>query len=437
MSLSDFTDLNPTTIAVPTDEITHIWQPTVSGPISGQDLGKAAYYDWGKEWITVSPIPNRGQYADIQKAINRAVQSGGGGSIVLLNGTYSGLSLNCPASFPLEIEGSNKYGVVLKNTAGANCFNLLNYNTRFSLRNLTYVSQNVAAFSNFLASTYGASSAYQITLSDILFTLANTTATGDRFINVFSSMNELDKSKVTLFNIDGTGGNNLSQVVDYGLADFRSIRLTNLAPNKAAIGIIQNRDFNLDNAILNGCGGFGYFYGNRSINITNNVYRGTYGDWGNGVFMNVPSGNEVSIANNKLNITAQATNANLDFVGIYAVGLSSAHIVENKINFTSTCSGVAYGAVLIDTNDSLVRGNIIHIDNASAANSNYGILNTGDRNIISANHLNMTNNTTKDICIGLTAGSSGNQGSDNIFYLSGHPTSDAGSSNTVTGKTVA
>ena len=111
-SLDDWGDLSPSAITVATDDTTKCWEPALGGPITSQDLGRAAFDVWGNPYLIVGPSTNVGQFTDIQEAINSLAETRHNG-IFLLNGTYTGLVIYL-IDRSIEILGESLGGVILQ-----------------------------------------------------------------------------------------------------------------------------------------------------------------------------------------------------------------------------------------------------------------------------------------------------------------------------------
>lgn len=427
-ALDDWADLNPTAITVYSEDTTQLWQPPVSGPLSAKNLGTPSYDAWGKEYLVISPVVNQGKYTNIQEALNAMPASGG--SIYMKNGTYTHSAPIYVPDKDLDLFGESQGGVILKNHAGDDLFDLYCLTKKYSFHDFSIESQNTSSYSK-MVRIYGSGSlsdntAY-VAISRLRLTLA---AGGDDGIYGYKGNGTIlasgldilyGENAIYIDDILNTQikGNTLSSQISAGVAHSLSvigqcIISGNIIGNVIKTGISMECDYGncIDNQIVmsEGAG-------------LSDPCRGIYADgYGAIVSRNI--------------ITAYGTNPETcRFSGMYIVNGTKNKITDNQILLVFSVANTVDG-ILLTISDSIVTGNVIHLENSNHSNASNGIyLYQGDRNVIASNNIAMLDDAN-DIGIYLSSGADNNQGSDNITYNCGTGISDAGTGNSVTGKDV-
>jgi len=426
VELDDWEDLSPAAITVVDDDTAQAWQPTISGPLSDQDVGVSAFDTWGKEYLTVGPIENGGKFTDIQKALNQ-VEQAGGGAIYILNGNYQATAPWYVPDVNIEVVGQSQGGVTLKNLAGSDLWVLHNLTKKFYFHDFSIASQNVAAFSNMIK-FYGDTAADNTAIVEI----GNITATliddGSNSGDIFFYGNKGQTGRVLIDKTKTSGGK-------YGISIADSVYGSEVIISKSSINAC------LSSAI--------YLYCNSLQVINNQIDTDNRCVFVRSVVSGLVHGNDlsgefvdgvVSLASSKLRIVSNDINSTRNisvndvFEGISATSGSGAAIDGNRVTLVSSGVGQAFGIHVDTLTESTINGNPIYIDVVDTARTHLGIyLEASDRNIVSANNIDLVNNDAVDTGIYLNGTSDNNQGGDNITYNCGTGINDFPGTNFVTG----
>lgn len=435
-TFSDWGDLAPSAITIPSDTTAYTWQPTISGPQTDKDLGKSAFDMWGKEYLPVGPTTNAGKYTDIQKAIN-AVEAAGSGAIYLLNGTYA---LTAPLYLPdinIEIVGQSQGGVIIQNAAGENGIVLYNLTKTFKLSNFTLSSQNTDSYTKLLY-IYGSAAANNtcnVLIDGILFELVDdgTAASTSGDDGIYLSTGQTGSTVVNGCRFSagkrgiycGSVENLIASNNIFLNSQYAAIHYTGASTKNASIkgNIITDFEFNgiltsVQDLIIDG----------------NQLTCMTSAPSGSGIIGIAIDEDRCQVINNIIKIV-NTNNASYKGISTTASGTNvNSLISKNQIAIQITSTGAASG-IYATASDQSIIGNPIVLENTDHTTAAYGINSTGDRNIIAGNHINMLNDAN-DIGINLPAGADNNQGGDNVTYNVGTSIADAGAGNAVTGKDV-
>lgn len=433
----DWSDISPTALTIPKDDTSLTWQPTISGPQTDQDIGRSAFTTWGKEYLTVGPIPNAGAFTDIQKALN-AVNQARGGAIYILNGDYQAPGPLYIPDVNLEIIGQSQGGVVLKNLAGSDLFVFTNLTKTFNFHQFTYQSQNVAAYSNafYIDGTSNATSLPKLYIENVAATLKDSgkggLSTEDSFIrNTFWGATGYCLIK----NCSIEDGNRVINFGDAAATVPIDIKENTIIHAKGyAISYYGAGDANIFDNILREITQIGIYASGTKPNISRNKLYSSGSDHGNTFLMGIrPDGAKAICKLNELYLDSTAA---IVFYGIYTTA-EGVEISDNLIYSTWATASAVYG-INLGTNaaDCIISMNKIVLSDTDTTANHYGIYQQGDRGIIAGNHIDLVNNDAKDIGINLPAGADNNQGGDNVTYRAGTGISDSGTGNAVTGQDV-
>lgn len=447
-TIDDIEDIAFSTITVNEDDLdAKVWEPVISGPLTEEDIGKAAFQVWGRPYLIVSKNINRGDHTSIQSALN-ALGDNGYEGIYILNGIYENLTE--PITIPnrnITITGESLDGVIVNSTLNDNVFRLINISNTIKFNNFT-ITQSTKVTASAKACIYsftGTSTSRHIIIDEMNFNIA--------------------KNNYGVF-----------EGVNYGITDIRNNNL-NGGNMGVRISGLDNLQIN-NNKFVNQQYGM-YIVGNStssSVLINNNIFNKI-------VFfgIHVIKTNKLDINSNTICLTTNSTAANL--YGIYLYECKKIKIISNTIDIndnstgTQLCYGVFagwassdnklknfiinnnivtinrnkdrsdYGIYLIGI-DGQICNNNIEINNPSTNTSYYrngifiniNIVSTADtrslRNVIQGNNIDLINNTARDRGIVLNTSCNQNQGGDNITYNCGVSVLDSGSSNAVTAKDV-
>jgi len=434
-AFDDWEDLSPTALTIPTDDTTLAWQPSISGPQTDGNVGRAAFDVWGKEYLTVGAVANQGKETDIQKALN-AVKQAGGGAIYLLNGTHNKPAAGHPFYIPdvnLEIVGQSQGGVILQNNAGYDLFTLHNLTKTFNFHQFSIASQNVSTFSkmfNFYGDT-DADNTASLIIRDITETLEDN-ASDDGDYGIFVSKGQtgsiiFDKIKA----LDGLRHIYFSNKYDsimYCLNGDFSNSLSGSLGIKAATAKI------IGNSVRDGRSGTSISLADCDSGLAqSNDISGTAGSG-----ISVSGSSKPQIIDNAINLALASSTTQTGIALQFSV---AGHVKGNRTIISNSSTGITIGLHFTGVQDSVCSGNKIEITEADTTNNHYGILLGGlvvysHRNVISENQIDGVSNNAQDIGISIASGCNNNQGSDNVTYRVGTSISDSGTGNTVTAKDV-
>jgi hypothetical protein len=427
-AFDDWADLTPTALTIPDDDTPYAWKPAISGPTTVKDIGRSAFDTWGKEYLTVGPQVNVGKETNLQKALN-AVKQAGGGSIYIINGTYSDLNLTIP-DVNLEIIGQSQGGVILKNLAGSDLFSLHNLTKTFSFKGFSIASQNVAVFSKMFV-FYGdtdAENTASLTIKDVTIVLKDDAGVNGDYGLYISKGQTGSVSTDHLDIVDG--------------------RQQIYSPNKynSLISIMNGKLSNSQFDCID------LYAASLKINANNiSSVRSGYGIQAGACDRGLISQNEISgamdigilidgtlnsqISENVINTTIASGSSTIS--GIDAVLPIGGSFSGNRVNITNAGTGITRGINFAGCTDSAMKGNIIVINEADTTNYHYGILlgvyiaAHSLRNVVEGNNIDMTNGDAKDIGIRANANSNNNRGTGNIITNAGTQISDDGTENTI------
>jgi len=199
-AFADWDDSIPGAITVGEDDSVNVWQPAESGPTTNQELARSSFQVWGSPYLYVGPTENQGQYTNIQEAINALSESRHNG-IYLLNGTYPDVNVTVP-NRDIDIIGESQGGVILQNVAGSECFILDTTTKKYTFRNFSISSQNVAAYSTMISIL--TTSSGELNFQDLTIDLVDAgTWAGDGDVGIGKTVGA---GKVSIINTDVDDG---------------------------------------------------------------------------------------------------------------------------------------------------------------------------------------------------------------------------------------
>ena len=434
-AFADWDDAVPSAITISTDDTVEMWEPSVGGPTTKNELARGAFRFWGQPWLTVAPVENQGQYTSIQAALNALEQSNHDG-IFLMNGTYV---LDAPIYLPdrdITVIGESQGGVIIQNNAGDDCFILHNLTKSFSFDSFTFDSQ-VSEDGHDKFFIYGDTHPEftgDVTIRNIVFNLDSST-----YSDYGITINDVSGSRIIVADcIFNDGFKAITAYADvYSSLFIQNNTIDNFDKGmhinaRTALTITNNVLTNIQkagSAVGDGPMGFWLPGSTGTLTITGNYIEGKL-RWG--MWATAASANG-TISNNTIISTYDGTSA---IIGIILTG-SNHTLSQNSIDITTTSvTASIYGLWLSGLLDSTVVGNSINASDTNTTANHYGIHSTGDRNSISNNNINLVNNDAKDIGINFAAGSDNNVGTNNLTYRVGSSVVDGGAGNNVTAQDV-
>ena len=149
--------------------------------------------------ITVSLNEQNGDFLDIPTALSKV--SATYGKIFLRNGTYTDVLLSL-ANIDTEIVGESQGGVIIQNVAASGCFILDTTSKKYTFRNFSISSQNVASYSTMISML--TTSSGELNFEDLTIDLADAgTWNGDGDVGIGKTVG---LGKVSITNVDVNDG---------------------------------------------------------------------------------------------------------------------------------------------------------------------------------------------------------------------------------------
>lgn len=449
--LDDWEDLAPSALTVPSDDTAYAWQPALSGPQTDQDIGRSAFDIWGKEYLTVGPIKNQGKETDLQKALN-AVSQAGGGAIYILNGDYQ---MTAPLYVPnvnLEVVGQSQGGVVLKNNPGNDLLVAHNLSKSYSFNNLTI---NIGAGNGKGFNIYGDTNAQNT--ANVFITKLITISIGDEPM-IYIDHGQDGKITIKENKYSGVGGKFLGyDVTDTLINNSLTYEITNneifeTVGERVALGTTARGASILfkDNIIRNSTQGGMTSYGVMLQGIvvcSNNVITLNISDInmvGSGAYiypLTVGSSDRTIVSQNTVTVDSDNPYSS-NIRGIQcskgSPGSKNIQIIDNNINIAAVATASIMGLAITNIHDGVFSKNGIRVQPYSGSyGGTYGMrILSSNRNVVSGNNVELTDEASGSAGTGIEVGGSNNQGSDNITYNCNTGIYDSGTGNNVTGKDV-
>lgn len=415
--LDDFTDLSPSIITPINDDTTNMWMPSISGPLSDENLASDLVSNV-KTYLTIGPSDKQGDYSDIQEAINSLRQKNYAGLFLKSGDYYLPGQIYLP-NHDIEIFGESRDGVRLFNSPDLSAFYCGN-NISITMDNFTLNSRNTQSSKYIICLAKGNNVALKNLVINA-FSIDETYLSGGDFsiyaeqVHNFAASDLLINGGAYGINVDASGFSFSAERCNFNGTTTACIR-----GYAESCSISANRCEN-----FKGMGIFTSSLTSKSI-IANNILNtaeiieeAIYGSGGN-----------VAIQNNIVNIPSSKTKYSVYVIRCdeSANGLCN----NNSIYYVTVGVNSVCGIQLYQANNMVVTGNKIYLSNTDTTAYHYGIqISDSDRNVISNNNINLVNNDAKDIGIHLDSLSGNNQGVGNLTYNVGDALLDEGATNTV------
>jgi len=439
-AMDDWGDLSPAALTIPADDTAHAWQPSISGPQTDQDIGRTAYTQWGKEYLTVGPTTNVGQETDLQKALN-AVGQAGGGAIYLLNGTYQMTDVLYPPDVNLEIAGQSRGGVELKNKAGSNLLALHNLTKSYNFHDFTVTSQDAATYKA-LINVYGdtaAENTAQVTLERISLSLSDGGSWGGN--GDYGIQNYKSDGRMIVRDVRISGGKigiyaGEAAAIVLNAIECDAVLLADVYLGEMGdfvVDTLMSRDFwqNCVAVVNTVTASRGVI---RGINAIGKAISGAANQYG----VQVAYIDKLQFAENTIRIAHAGTGAASGSIGLIMTACNEAELKKNIVDIDVSDTSAATGLSINASNDCIIANNRVKVDNDDTTANHEGIIlaSNSSRCVVAGNNIDMVNNDAKDLGICLNSGSNNNQGGDNITYNCGTSVNDGGTGNAITAKDV-
>ena len=432
--MEDWEDLSPSAITVYEDDTTKYWSPPTAGPLTAQNLGVQGFDVWGHPYLTVSPIPNVGQYTSIQAALNALGESRSQG-IMLLNGTHT---LTAPIYLPdrdLELMGES-HGAIVTNAPGHGAFKLLSLTKHITLRGFSITSGTTSGGTE-LIRVSGSSAALHVTLSNLNFTAYDDGTSGDECI----SFDNTGAGTVVVDGCVSVGGSKFlllgAQSTFPGVAKIlnNTISGTVFRAMSVPAGTTVIMGNTLSDIIGDGIAAGGSSSG--TVTVSGNTI--SYDSATDGILDDALAiqGDHATCEGNSIVYVSATTG--ITVYGIVIENVGFARVANNGIRIAGTGSGLsAVGAYLgTGAENCVFTGNVIKVDASVSGYWNYGVMliNGASYNVIGANRIDMCHDAGggSDVGIYVTAGCTDNSGLDNILTNCSTELSIYGTDNNING----
>lgn len=377
-----------------------------------------------KPYITVGTTYVGGNFTSIEDAL-AAINTAGGGSVVIKNGTYNLAGVVTVPNVDGELIGESVDGVIIRNVAGSNGLYFHNFTKKFKLSNFTLQSQNVASYSYmiYILGDTAAQNTSNITISGLKLDLAEYggwgSPVGDRGIYG----NNGSGGRLLVEKCQSSGGLSPCSAVSYENVVVQTNQFVGSVNTGIYVGSCHGAL--VQNNIIDQFMYYGIIADNTGGNISMN--RLTMLDDSGADAVSVlgiyVSGNEVLTIGNMITLVSGRTN--ITAVGIRANGIRPV-IQGDSINIAIASTKGLTGIDLWNATDGIMNGNRMTLSNTDATTLHRGIWLTASlRSVISSNQIDMVNShATKDVGMYLDANSLNNHGFSNKIVNAGVPITD-------------
>jgi len=394
VTLQDWDDLSPSAMVVWEDDSNKVWQVPVAGPLTAQNLGQDAYEMWAKGYVIVGPTTNKGEYNNIQTAVNALVDTDRNG-LYLLSGTYNLTTAVHLSNRNIEIIGESQEGVVITVSSGRSAFKLRKpdnksiYFSNFKIKNLS--STESTALTGDLIFVSSAAPNNNIHLDRLYFDMKRTGILGDGSGDV--AFRAKEANKIIIERCVTTGGA-IGFLPCTGLTlSFNSLTINNnkishagqtgvfvYSTGRRNINVSDNQFINIAAQAVQVSGDHALFQGNTVLVSSDLVPTGHAGI----VYVCDVIGAEVQAVGNSVSVLSSGDTR------WYGMRVSGNNCIcsNNKITVKNKTTSSTVG-LYVGGNDVVGANNTVVVLQATEGDTCQGIVLHGNRTVFTGNQLRM------------------------------------------------